>query len=368
MVNPDNVTTNSCRWCVREIEDDASICHHCGRDQTWLGTIQRYLPIGLIIGVVGVVISVDSAIQARQERVKAENALAAAETSMSIATAAQSDIRLTAENLSQIIDDADKTGHEIESLISRFGQAEKQLQNLRFQLGKMNDDIAAAVTEARQTTKTIEDDVQSLRERSQQAADATYTRVFETVSGSLPDKFTLGRLGSIAEARKHCIWGSGSAKQEGRRSKECLGAILDMRSSIAEQVWQGERLRDKMSPEAWQRGVATILCLKIKQAAGKAFDVQIDEYVNDDSWRKWAGYANNVISRTSPYIEDKIADGSLCDRSGIEIEEDGLRMVELLIPDYEIRKVYDDETHEMYEWRLGEEPKTRIIKHSESGN
>lgn len=69
-----------CRACKKEIEPEASVCHLCQRDQSKVvsnfnRTSGFVAAMGLLATIAGTLLSVHSAIEAKEERIRAEQAL-----------------------------------------------------------------------------------------------------------------------------------------------------------------------------------------------------------------------------------------------------------------------------------------------------
>lgn len=62
----------NCRYCFKKIEQMASVCHYCGRDQNRFS--KNFNNIAVIIAIVMMFIAFAQLKEARQERIKAEEA------------------------------------------------------------------------------------------------------------------------------------------------------------------------------------------------------------------------------------------------------------------------------------------------------
>ena len=83
-------TQSRCRWCRQSVESQATVCHHCGRDQGILG---KLLNLAAIISMLAVALTIYQAWEARNERVEASVAKRIAEESAAKAEAALKEIQ-----------------------------------------------------------------------------------------------------------------------------------------------------------------------------------------------------------------------------------------------------------------------------------
>ena len=380
MAESRNNSTKDCRWCGNDIQKVAKICHQCGRDQYLIwGLLQRFAPIGLIVGVIGVLLAMWSANQAGQERVKAEEAVARAEealaeavSSQEIATRARADAKQVATDLKHLIADADKRKGDFNKLIEQLMQADMQLSDLTARVSTVRDNLDTARRNADQVASNLEAQISSLDSTSQKLADVVYANEF---SADVSDFLDVGR----ALASCDIEFETGQALD--LNSVQCLGDILVVRGRFARIVIHADTYRDEMAPEAWGQTISSALCYRLDSLMNGYFRASISDYANNRTWRNWTGYAQDIISRTKPYIEENSEMLTLCKNRtysfpmstipifvpgiGDVAKGDDLRRIELAPPDPGIVLVYDDETRIIYEWRLGEEPKIRVTKHTQ---
>ena len=99
--------THYCRWCCSYLSDGAIVCPNCGRHQKWLWNYfsQGLLFVSTWVSIIIVCISVANVVltkrnldQAKEERIKATEALTIAQSASKEALNAQ-DIALTAQSL-----------------------------------------------------------------------------------------------------------------------------------------------------------------------------------------------------------------------------------------------------------------------------
>lgn len=350
MEDPTNNSAKHCRWCGKGIQKVAKICNNCGRDQTWfLGNLQRIGPIGLVLGFALVMLAISS-----QE----------------IEISARADARQLASELKQLIADADERKSDIENLNDQSSQSKEQLRELEDRLGTFNKDMDSALREASQFTTNLEARFSRLQQTSQKTADVLYANEMHA---------DIADLLSAGKALVHCDIDLFNAQPTEPRSVRCLREILDLRRRFASASVYADTYHEKMTREAWEKDVSSTLCYRFDTLATGYFSVSINDYVDNETWRNWTGYADDIITRTKSYIEDNSEVLAQCNKLDYSdlleprnrflaniseyVELDGARSMEILVPDAGINIIFDDETHEVYEWRLGEEPRIRIIKH-----
>ena len=133
-----------------------------------------------------------------------------------------------------------------------------------------------------------------------------------------------------------------------------------------------------MTREAWEQSISSTLCPRIDSLSTGYFRVSITEYLDNETWRSWAGYAQDIITRTKPYIEKNSEILALCENPEYPfpnrpffyfganiadfIDADSVLRIDVGAPDRGIVVLYDDERHVIYEWRLDEEPRIQILK------
>ena len=140
----------TCKCCYQVIEQNASICHHCGRHQNWI--VRNLTNAGLLITVVMMLIAFGQLLEARKHRIDASDALERASKAEGIATSAANDmtniqarVKAQEKNISDVAASAieakkqstlvnelaNKVQMDVKRVANVAGQAEAELKKLQ---------------------------------------------------------------------------------------------------------------------------------------------------------------------------------------------------------------------------------------------